>query len=346
MLPNIKIIILTEVTASIKKQIYTIMKHVLFYSIISIVLLFASCNQEDLTEVNSTESKFTVENGILNFKDGASFDETLAMVSKFNDEERANWEKSIGFNSFGAECDNFYNSLDFENAESIDEIIELDVNNKYLNYYTEKGEVYLEPKELSSSERFLCNSDKLYIVENNAFKLLSSELVSTNIENISDLKKISNIKLAKESSLFAVGGNRFNDITRASIQKETLKSTESNSNYKIKVIIQTEIFHATFPTRTDRETEFTIKNYKKRLGVWTSKKLETDYDVDLISYDENSGIYNYCREAKNNQTFAHYNLDTRYTIWPGSWTWEFVPYFADYYAYARNEKGCEVTIEP
>jgi hypothetical protein len=114
----------------------------------------------------------------------------LQKVNAMSEEQRKEWEKSKGFKSFGTQCDEFYETIDFESIKSIDQLKALDVNN-ILNIYTYEGETIIEPKEYNSEEKFLMNTNKMFIVSNMVFKIVDSKRAATNISQIHVLQEIS-----------------------------------------------------------------------------------------------------------------------------------------------------------
>lgn len=79
-----------------------------------------------------------------------------------NSAELKLYEESKCFVSFGRECEDFYNNIDFEQFQSLEEMEAfVQENSKYLIFRKDgKGETYLETVLSNNSDRYIINSDK------------------------------------------------------------------------------------------------------------------------------------------------------------------------------------------
>ncbi len=235
----------------------------------------------------------------------------------------------MNFKSFGTISKTFFEGINFDSIKSIEELKALDKDDKYLNIFKEGGEWVFEPKELNSLERFVANEDKLFIIDSNVYKLIDGGLVSSDIKLIDELKKIRSIDEASVSSSFSI--NRVGNTTFKSIllEEHTYSDVSWDKEYKIKVWIQTENFWAFNPTRTLRELEFTITNYKKGILGWYSKKLPTTYNIYLETYDDYASEVGLWIEASASMhDIESYNTYRRTLVDPNGWTNKYNPVFS------------------
>jgi hypothetical protein len=298
------------------------MKKVIFIFAIILTAL-TSCEKEEIT-VSETSKPQNKE--ILTFATQEEFEETLAKVNAMSKEERLAWEKEQGFKSFGTISDEFYETIDFENCKTIDDVKKHDPENKFLDIFIESGVYHVGIKEQNTTERFIANSDKIFIVGDRAVKLLDSKYAYTNISDIQSLKKINTFS-EFESAFYnsKQNENSFPNAKKVINIEEYTKSKET-SNYKTKVTIQTENFWAFFPDRTEIETEFTITNYKKGIFGFYEQKLATYYHVELYAYDEVSGkACNVFGDATNHDINS-YNKSQKVFVCDG-WTNKYDPRF-------------------
>lgn len=254
-----------------------------------------------------------------------------------SDDERINWGKEMNFKSFGTISKTFFEGINFDSIKSIEELKALDKDDKYLNIFKEGGEWVFEPKELNSLERFVVNEDMLYIIDSTAYKLIDGGLVSSSIKSIEKLKNLKSIDEASFSSIFSINRVGKSSLKSVLLEEHTFSNTSWDKEYKIKVWIQTENFWAFFPTRTQREVEFTVTNYKKGILGWYTKKLPTTYNVFLDTYDEFAPeIGLYINESVYNHDIDSYNKYKRTDVDPNGWSNKYNPVFSDFRVSASN----------
>lgn len=256
--------------------------------------------------------------------------------------ERNAWEKEKGFKSFGTICDEFYETIEFEKCKNIDEIKCKDTKGYYLNIYLSKGVYYVEPVDININERLLANNKKMFMISNRVYKIIESKLVSTSIDSISELQNIDNIDEYKSSKLYRyLHLNRISNISNSVTYEDNTKETE-NGSYKSKVYIETENFWASFPTRTEIETEFTITNYKKGLFGYYAYTLPTKYDIEISAYDEVSDKWCNVSGKADDHSIKSYNRSSKTFISDG-WSNRFNPRFYMVKVYVLTTAG-EITI--
>lgn len=297
------------------------MKKVIFIFAIILTAL-TSCEKEEII-VSETSKPQNKE--ILTFATQEEFEETLAKVNAMSKEERLAWEKEQGFKSFGTICDEFYETIDFENCKTIDDVKKHDPENKFLKIYFSGGEFYVEPAEMSIKEKFLANAEKMFIISDKAYKIIDSKTVFTNISNIESLKKAKRLKEFESINSYSIDLSQ-KISAAATAEQSYFEVTRADHNYKTKLRIQTENFWDVFPDHTDREVEFEITNYKNGWFGFYVYKLETYINIELASLDYKSMKSFVLTSYEPSYTVGNYTRDERTYICDG-WTNAYDPFF-------------------
>lgn len=305
-----------------------------------IIALFSSCEKEQI-ETN-------LEKEILVFSSFEEYHNTVQKTNAMNEVELALFEDSIGFVSFGRKCDEIYNSINPDEFKSIDEIKSFVMkNNEFMELISDyTKDLYCLPKEFNNNSRYVLNKDKMYIIGDIAFKLIENSLVSTKVKNIEALKETNSIENAFGRPIFEI--QKLN--SSAPYKKHTIEDHNDVGNFRLKLFIQTELFHYTIPGiswQTKRETEYKITNYKKTLGIYFTKKILTDYEILLRSSDSKSQIENLVTtNGMNHNVYDSVISESFKMLLAETITWDYPPYFIYYYAYAKNNEGCEMEFGP
>lgn len=316
------------------------MKNLLYIFILTMV--FTSCLKEDI-EPQEDNKEQNIE--ILQF---SSFDElqaTINKVNKYTKEERMNWENQMNFKSFGSICDKVYAEIDIENINTINDVEKLVFeNSKYLKLETDNtGDKYCLPAECDNEERFILNDNLMYIVGTEAFKKVSNGMISTKIENLTALLKINKIEEIIGDGNFKIFENKkFKSIEKEEIVDRDDRTIDGKT-YRVKVWVQTEIYHNVLLNKTYRETEYKITNYLRRVGVWFQKPMLTDWGIELISWDERSNIERQITAGGFNDYNEVFKYSDMFYIADGL-TWDYKPVFVHVKAWAKNEKLCSVSF--
>jgi hypothetical protein len=156
-----------------------------------VIIALSACKKD---QSNPQDSKNESSMKILAFKNMEEYQQTLKEVSSLTSDERVAWEEAKGFKSFGRVCDEVYANAQPEIFTTLEEFNELvSKSSKYL--YLEKlpnGELSLE-KVLQKSEcRYLINSDNMFQVGQNVYKILDKGVASVKMENSNKLESINN----------------------------------------------------------------------------------------------------------------------------------------------------------
>ena len=147
-----------------------------------------SCKKD---EIESTTSK-NQSGKILIFKSVDEFYTSALTILNMTPAQRKNWADKNGFESFGVKCDELYRNSNIENFTSLDQFQQLVKENSsflFLNKL-DNGELSLETFLSKSPFRYFANLERIYQLEDKAYKILEEGTVSTNIKNLEKLKLI------------------------------------------------------------------------------------------------------------------------------------------------------------
>src|SRR5690606_15338966 len=111
------------------------------------------------------------------------------------------------------------------------------------------------------------------------YKKIGETIISSNVKNILSLSNVKTLNEIKNNNEFII----YDNIQLKSINREVNVDRDDNTfngkKYRIKLWVQTEIYHHILKNKTYRETEYKITNYIRRGGVWFQKKMLTDFDI-------------------------------------------------------------------
>jgi len=309
---------------------------------LAFLVVFNSCTKEQVEE----DFNSPINNDMLVFNTVEEYNSAIEKTNSFNHDELLAWEEAQGYKSFGRLCDEFYYSMEPDSFKKIEEINEyVEKHGEFLVLQNDQfGDRYCFPMEYDDKQRYIYNMDKMYAIKDSVYRKVDEVIVYTNIKHFSILQRIKGVDEIFDNPLFKV---KSVGIVNPSIsKKEQYEDRSTNGRYRLKLFIQTELFHYSLPGKweTHRETEFKITNYKRTLGIWFQKKLRTDYQIDLISYDDRSQIYRQLTAIGNNVSDAVIKDSDKVKLQDGL-TWDYPPYFSYYYATASNDEGCRVTFQ-
>jgi hypothetical protein len=306
-------------------------KFFIFFASIFGVFLTISCNDEVL----STDEK-TVLKEILIFDNYQELKNEIEIIQKLSDSERIDRENSRGFYSYGTLCDECFFNINFEEINSLESLKKFDPNEEFVEIIKNDGILVFEPKEKNVAERYIANSEKLFIVSDTIYKLVNSFLVATNKENLELIRKINKIDDVKNYSCFTINKNLERLSQKSTLNEKLVDENQTWDNtYKIKLEIETVTYWTFFPSQTQRKTSFEITNYKMGILGWYVKKMNTSYSVNLVSYDDWSFIWAELSASANNHDLGSYTKSILTPISIG-WTSQYKPVFGSYQASASN----------
>ncbi|NLA25523.1 MAG: hypothetical protein GX879_11215 [Bacteroidales bacterium] len=244
------------------------------------------------------------------------FSNKLIEIVSMSPEERKNYEISNGYMSYGRYCDEFYNSIDFEQFKSQEDIIAFVIANKeYLNLIDEgNGEYTVDVKYNEKFMRYMCGVNKIFIVKDSAYKILEDKFISCSFNNIEELNNITEANyqsyIDDDEFLFFDSQVKTNstkdDATNNGKSKE---ATSTNGNNRTKSMALIELGPPISNYKATCYAGAKVRPYKKTLGIWYYCKRTIDlnttfyvhYEIDDIwystgGYSHNSTIYAYVHE--------------------------------------------------
>ena len=158
-------------------------------AIVLLMLLIVSSCKKDQSE---TTSSINTNNKILKFKSVDELNKSTSAVLKMTPEQRKSWAAGKGFESFGVKCDELYSNSQLESFTSLEQFKKLVADNSEFLYLDkmDDGELSLETRIDQSPFRYFANLEKIYQIEDRAYKVLEKGTVSANVKNIEKLKLI------------------------------------------------------------------------------------------------------------------------------------------------------------
>lgn len=144
------------------------------------IIFFNACSKDE-SELITRDSDFLK---ITSFKDRQEYFETLNSILSMSPEELKEYEESKGYKSFGRLCDEFYQTINPEDFQSLEEIKEfVNKNSEYVKLVMDDyGEYSLESALSSNPNRYLINKDKMFIVNKNIFKVFEDATIAVDID--------------------------------------------------------------------------------------------------------------------------------------------------------------------
>ena len=269
--------------------------------------LAASCEKETLTLNDNVSNNNQIETkDIIKFDNMDEYTKVLDSVLSMNDLELKLYEESMGYISFGRECDEFYENIDFEKFTTKEELLSfVDNNSDYLVITEdEEGELYIETPFSTNSRRYLMNKDRLFMIGETYYKVFEDGLVSAEENNLEELKQI------KVSSIGAFESTHSLQVIKSKREIIDVDSKDNTHNcgtcvevkktrdrYRTRVRLSLSMEQGIYANNyyTNITCEFVVRPLKKTLGVWyfcgrtISGDVKVAYDVNLMM--TNNGIY-------------------------------------------------------
>ena len=245
------------------KHLFTPSQLLLVFS--TFFLLF-SCKESEM---------MTVKKDHLIFESSEDYKNAVKATTQMDLEELNAWQSQRGFKSFTVEALNRYYSFDFENAKNEQEINQfIDYNSDYLELVERDGELYLETKYHNYSDRFLYNEDQIVQIGNRLIKAFPKGKLSTDVQNIEDLKSITEqdfTRLSENSEelgdnyqIFQNQGNSLNSRLGYCGTSQSARSTSNRDRTLSEITMK--------DNSPSGDLEYTfrvlVRPYKKTLGIW------------------------------------------------------------------------------
>ena len=143
-------------------------------------------------------------------------------------------------------CNDFYNQVEPSSFKEMNEVEEfVKQYSKYVQLYEDAEDIYFDIQEFNNPERFLMNSDKMFVIGNQVYKKIEDTYVNTDVINLKDLKVVSDISDISSNSKFEIRNN----INKSKAPSSEITKDEGwgnakigNDTYRLKVWI--DIVHA------------------------------------------------------------------------------------------------------
>jgi hypothetical protein len=152
--------------------------------------IFYSCFKDEVSKSHMVETE------MVKFKTLEEYNEALNTVLSMSKDERKSYEESKGYISFGRKCDEFYDEIDFDKFESLEEIKAFAASNDFIVLYEDDdGEFILETMLSSKRDRYFINSDRLFQIGDHVYKVFEDGTASTHIDNLYKLTQIESFSI-------------------------------------------------------------------------------------------------------------------------------------------------------
>lgn len=292
--------------------------------------------------------------GILTFSSEQEFQSTLEKVSSMKPEQRLEWEKSKGFKSFGAICDEIYKGIDPTKFKSLQQVKDTVAKlSAYLEIgQNDEGKSYVDPKESANPMRYLINKDKMYIIKDSVYKQFDNGSVVMNVSKIEELKQLKSIENVQSDKSLNVIRKVVNEVDVSSFERWSEKRKyvnliQGNQTYALRVRLST--YKSDDGNKSYLYTNCTYNNYKWTLFTfWADERSQTSLYVEIWTYNDVSMFGQWLDWSRNNYSSgesytkimendaAHPNADN-YVGHFGK------PYFTHYIVSASNWAGCTIS---
>lgn len=203
--------------------------------------------------------------------------------------ELIDYEIGNGYESFGRKSEEFYESINFENFKTNEEILAfVQANSNYIELVEDgDGEMYIEPIHARSPFKYLMNEDCIMEIDGAIYKVFEDGLVATN-ENIELLKALDG-----KSCKIASGNNNFRIIpyTNEIVTKATNCGYHHEARQTVsrdRVLLELDISNVA-SSPPIHQGRVTIRPYKKTLGVWYWCSRTISYNINVAVYLSQSG---------------------------------------------------------
>jgi hypothetical protein len=250
--------------------------------------LFYSCSKDEVIKSHMLETE------MVKFKTLEEYHDALNTVLSMSKNERKTYEKSKGYISFGRKCDEFYDEIDFDKFESLEEIKAFAASNDLIVLYEDDdGEFILETMLSSNSNRYFINSARLFQIGDYVYKVFEDGTAATHISNIHKLVQIKSYSVCSvpEDVEIVISHRNYRNSS-------SLKSAEGNcgtyqyhaksvDNYRVGIELSNHLFHGGgfftqgiwVPRYTAYYAAYTLKSFRKKLGVWAYSKRNLAHEV-------------------------------------------------------------------
>ncbi|MCL2597740.1 MAG: hypothetical protein FWD66_08840 [Paludibacter sp.] len=294
-------------------------------------------NQPNVQKISNSPGnvdlrQIKVDEGLLVFSSFEEFEDVMKQASELTDVERQKWEESIGFQSFGRKCDEFYSHIDFDKFNSDKEIsafIETHADILSLEMDGDSAAA-ISVHYIELPERCIMNADRMYIIEGTVYKHFPDNIevaAEATAENVKTLKTSADTDLEKLKRMpnIEVYEATINKIIYAPSQPQQpsnalhdsgwLTRYSSNGNYRDKIRLFTQIMgkpvsgYNVYYTRTGYE--MLNEHHKRFLGfLWWYWADESRYISGSVNINNIYCFYNFDNgQYYTNTSYNIFNLN-------------------------------------
>ncbi len=321
-------------------------------------IMINSCSKEGFENQDNNSGQPIESGDLLSFKNAETLNEEINKVLAMNYNELKAYEESKGYESFGRKCDEIYNSINPEDFKSLDEIKSfVEKYNEYLIMVDEgNGEFSVETVLESNPYRYFINTNKLFQVNNSVYKLFEDGIVSTDVNNISQLatmtnKEILNIENNDKFRFMPAHTSNDPDLKNALVNCGYGKSdTKTDGNNRTKVefgLYYLDTYDIDGNKMTIFENRVLVKPQKRTLGGWfgCERTIYCDFKI-AVDYETTSGWerdYYRVREWPKKTTKVEVVLEGGIVSW-GYWS-RYNMYYGSYDCYGDTPSAPEIHFQ-
>ncbi len=284
--------------------------------------IFIGCKKENIDN-NLINQKCFNQDGMLYFSNIEEFNNTLTTILEFDFDELCAYEDSLGYTSFGRECEEIYNnSLEIDSLNS-DEEIETFVsqhnnNIQIINDYD--NELLYVPILFDHPFRYILNNNRMFQIEDTIYKVFNIGIVNTNYENVSALINLQENELSSidSTSIFSFAPSAEPYILPENFNKDNehnlggkLFSAKIINKERVRINIERAVYYGTNMIQVMGIID--IRGFRKICNHWCNAKR-------TISYQVNVGYHYIHNNSYCSNTYYSLNYTTSRPVFKRHWT--------------------------
>ncbi len=279
-------------------------KNLFVVALLSFLFVFSACDKNVLIPSN--------EKDILTFNSVEDIDNEIIKLVDMSFDELVEYEKQKGYKSYGRECEEVYQSLNFDSFKTKEDIARfVDRNSDYLEIITDQyGDLYLETKLSNNKYRYILNKDKMYILNDSVRKVFNEGEISTKIENREKLSRIREFDDKNNiiSSEFCFHPTKTISSSMEIVDESSSKSPSSNcgryaidreTNNRDRTKIEIKLVESHIGGQYRIYHDGIIRPYKRFLGVWCRCRRTISFQWKYTAY---ANIYGHNFTAGENRS--------------------------------------------
>lgn len=313
------------------------------------ISLFHSCTKDETNQLKLAERE------MVTFQNIEEYNAVLNSVLSMSREERKVYEESRGYKSLGRQIDEFYDEIDFDKFESIEELKAFAASNDFiLLIEDEDGEIILEKTLSTNPLRYFINSDRLFRMGDIVYKVFEDGTASTHINNLHKLihdNSFSVHSIPEDVQITISPIKRNLNLKDATYNCGNYKYYAKNSNcggYRVGIEIEIIVWNdynilggSPFSTLY---VATTVKSFRKRWYGWAYSERLIEYDVKLaVDTDATSREFHKRGETRGVDGTYTYVFVNR--LISDGYHYTYPVHFGAYYCFVKmiNHPGAETT---